>query len=239
MHLTYLSHSCFLIETAVHRLLIDPFLTGNPLAKTKAEDVECDFIIVSHGHGDHMGDAVAIAKRTGATIIGNYEIAMTCANQGAKNIHPMNPGGAWKAPFGRVKLTIAHHSSSNQTDDGFLYLGNPCGILVTADGKTIYHAGDTALFLDMKLIGELDSVDVAILPIGDCLTMGIDDAVMAVDFLKAKFAIPMHYNTFDLIKVDPQAFAAKVTAAGSRAKVMEINERIEISSKGGNSTRAV
>jgi len=228
MHLTYLSHSCFLVETSKHRLLIDPFLTGNPLAKTKAGDIECDFILLSHGHEDHMGDAVAIAKRTGAMIISNFEIGMTCMKQGVKNIHPMNPGGAWQAPFGRVKLTIAHHSSSNQTEDGFLYLGNPCGILITADGKTLYHAGDTALFLDMKLIGELDSIDVAMLPIGDNFTMGIDDAAMAVGFLKAKLAIPMHYNTFDLIKVDPHAFAKKVEATGSRAKVMEVNERITL-----------
>jgi L-ascorbate metabolism protein UlaG (beta-lactamase superfamily) len=228
MHLTYLGHSCFLVETSTHRLLIDPFLTGNPLAKTHADAVECDFILLSHGHDDHVGDAVSIAKRTGATIIGNYEIAMTCAQQGAKNVHPVNPGGAWHAPFGRVKMTIAHHSSSHQTENGFQYLGNPCGILVTADGKTLYHAGDTALFLDMKLIGELDNIDAALLPIGDCLTMGIDDAVMAAGFLKARLAIPMHYNTFDLIKVDPHAFAAKIAAAGSRAKVMAVGERIEI-----------
>lgn len=228
MHLTYLGHSCFLVETSSHRLLIDPFLTGNPLAKIKTGDIECDFIIVSHGHGDHLGDAVDIAKRTGATIIGNYEIAMTCAQKGVKSVHPVNAGGAWHAPFGRVKMTIAHHSSSMQTEAGFQYLGDPCGILVTADGKTLYHAGDTALFLDMKLIGELDSIDAALLPIGDCLTMGIDDAAMAAGFLKAKLAIPMHYNTFDLIKVDPHVFAKKVQGSGSRAKVMEVGERLEI-----------
>lgn len=228
MRLTYLGHSCFFVETSSHGIIIDPFLTGNPLAKTKAEDIECDFVLVSHGHEDHMGDAVAISKRTGATIVGNYEIAMTCAKQGAKNVHPVNPGGAWHTPFGRVKMTIAHHSSSYQTDSGFSYLGNPCGILITADGKTIYHAGDTALFLDMKLIGELDAIDAALLPAGDCLTMGMDDAVMAAGFLKAKLAIPMHYNTFDLIKIDPREFAQKAAAANIRAKVMEVGEKIEI-----------
>lgn len=228
MHLTYLSHSCFLVETSTHRLIIDPFLTGNPLAKTKADDVECDFVIVTHGHDDHMADAVSIARRTGATIIANFEVALTCASRGAKNIHPMNPGGAWQAPFGRVKMTIAHHSSSTQTDNGFLYLGNPCGVLITADGKTLYHAGDTALFLDMKLIGELNNIDVAMVPIGDNFTMGIDDAAIAVDFLKAKMAIPMHYNTFDLIKVDPNAFASKVQSIGAHAKVMGVGEKIEI-----------
>ena len=128
MHLTYLSHSCFVVETSKHRLIIDPFLTGNPLAKTKADDMECDFVLVTHGHEDHMGDAVAISKRTGATVIANFEVALTCARQGAKDVHPMNPGGAWEAPFGRVKFTIAHHSSSVQAADGsFQYLGNPCG----------------------------------------------------------------------------------------------------------------
>jgi L-ascorbate metabolism protein UlaG (beta-lactamase superfamily) len=229
MKLTYLSHSCFLVETSSHRLLIDPFLTGNPLAKVKAADVECDFILISHGHEDHMGDAVAIAQRTDATVIANFEVAMTCANRGVKKIHPMNPGGAWNFPFGRVKLTIAHHSSSNATaDGGFLYLGNPCGILITADGKTLYHAGDTALFLDMKLIGELNKIDVAMLPIGDNFTMGIDDAALAVEFLKAKLAIPMHFNTFDLIKVDANAFAEKVKAGGAHAKVLAAGESIEI-----------
>ena len=219
----------FLLKPPPIACLIDPFLTGNPLAKMKAEDIACDFIIVSHGHDDHIGDAVAIAKRTGATVISNFEIGvMWCAKQGVKNIHPMNPGGAWQAPFGRVKLTIAHHSSSKQTRGRFPYLGNPCGILITADGKTLYHAGDTALFLDMKLIGELDSIDAALLPIGDNFTMGIDDAAMAAGFLKAKLAIPMHYNTFDLIKVDPHAFVTKAGAAGLRAKVMEVNERIAI-----------
>lgn len=228
MHLTYLTHSCFVLETGGHRILIDPFLTGNRLAKTKPEDVECDFILLSHGHEDHMGDAVAIAKRTGATVVANFEVAMLCAKEGVQKIHPMNPGGAWEFPFGRVKLTIAHHSSSKQTDHGFIYLGNPCGLLISSAGKNIYHAGDTALFLDMKLIGELNPIDVALLPIGDNFTMGIDDAAMAVSFLKAKMAIPMHYNTFDLIKVDPHAFVKKVEASGARARVMEADERISL-----------
>ena len=228
MKVTYLSHSCFLLETPAHRLIIDPFLTGNPLAKTKAEDVECDFILVSHGHEDHLGDAVEISKRTGATIVASFEVAMTCASRGARNIHPMNPGGGWNFPFGRVKLTVAHHSSSNQTPDGFLYLGNPCGILVFADGKTVYHAGDTALFGDMKLIGEMNKIDVALLPIGDNFTMGPDDAAVAADFLDAGLSIPMHFNTFDLIKVNPQDFVKKATARGRSTKVLAVGESVEI-----------
>lgn len=229
MKLTYLSHSCFFLQTSTHRLVIDPFLSGNPLAKVKPEEVECDFILVSHGHEDHLGDAVAIAKRTGATIIGNFETAVVCSKQGAK-AHPMQHGGAWQFPFGRVKLTIAHHSSSQQGKDGFSYLGNPAGLIVTADGKTIYHAGDTALFLDMKLIGELDRIDLALLPIGDNFTMGPEDAARAVEFLKAPLAIPMHYGTFDLIKVDPRRFVEAVEKGGSgaKAKVMEVGETIEV-----------
>lgn len=228
MTLTYLSHSCFLLKTSTHRLIIDPFLTGNPLATTKASEIECDYILVSHGHEDHLGDAVEISQRTGATIIANFEVAMTCAKRGAANIHPMNPGGAFDFPFGRVKMTVAHHSSSNQTPDGFLYLGNPCGILIRTEGQTIYHAGDTALFGDMKLIGELNSIDVALLPIGDNFTMGPEDAAIAAEFLHAELSIPMHFNTFDLIKVDPQRFVLNVEANGRRAKIMEIGESVEL-----------
>lgn len=224
MNLTYLGHSCFTLQTSTHRLIIDPFLTGNPLAQTKAEEVECDFILLSHGHEDHLGDAVAIARRTGATIVSNYETATYCGNQGAK-AHAMQIGGAWQFPFGRVKLTIAHHSSSIATPHGFSYLGNPAGILITSEGKTIYHAGDTGLFLDMKLIGELDKIDVALLPIGDNFTMGPDDAARAVEFLNARLSIPMHYNTFDIIKVDPQRFVDRVK---SGVRVMEIGETITI-----------
>ena len=227
MKLTYLSHSCFSVETSTHRLIIDPFLSGNPLAQTKVEEVEADFVLLSHGHEDHLGDAVSIARRTGATIIANYETATYCARQGV-NAHPMQLGGAWKFPFGRVKLTIAHHSSSVGTETGFIFLGNPAGILITAEGKTIYHAGDTALFLDMKLIGELDRIDVALLPIGDNFTMGPEDATRAAEFLNAPLSIPMHFNTFDLIKVDPERFLSKVKAGGREARVLAIGESVEI-----------
>lgn len=226
MKVTYLSHSCFLIETSSHRLLIDPFLTGNSLAKVKPEQVECDFILISHGHEDHLGDSVQIAKRTGATIISNYEVATTCQKRGASNIHPMNPGGSWQFPFGKVKLTTAHHSSSNVTAEGFLYLGNPCGILITADDKTLYHAGDTALFMDMKLIGELNHIDLAMLPIGDNYTMGPEDAALAAEFLRAELSVPMHYNTFEFIKVDPAEFVKKVEAGGRSAKAMAVGESL-------------
>jgi len=226
MKLTYLSHSCFLLETGTHRLLIDPFLAGNPKAPIKPEAVKCDFILISHGHGDHVGDAVAIAKRNNATIISNYEIATFCGKQGAKT-HAQHIGGGHNFPFGRVKLTIAHHGSGLQTNDGFLYLGNPVGFLITAAGKTIYHAGDTGLFMDMQLIGQMNRIDIALLPIGDNFTMGIDDAVKAVEFLKPQVAIPMHYKTFDVIDVDPHEFARKAAALGARVEVLEIGKSFE------------
>lgn len=226
MKLTFLSHSCFLLETGTHRLLIDPFLSGNPQAPVKPEAVKCDFILISHGHGDHVGDAVAIAKRNSATIISNYEIATYCANQGAK-AHPMHIGGGHDFAFGRVKLTIAHHGSGYQTDDGFLYLGNPVGFLIMTGGKTIYHSGDTGLFMDMQLIGQMNRIDVALLPIGDNFTMGIDDAAKAVEFLKPKVAIPMHYKTFDVIDADPHEFARKAAATGARIEVLDIGRSLE------------
>jgi L-ascorbate metabolism protein UlaG (beta-lactamase superfamily) len=227
MRLTYWSHSCFLLETASHRLVMDPFLSGNPKAPVRADDVQCDFVLVSHGHNDHLGDAILIAKRNDATIISNFEVAMFCAGAGA-NVHAMHIGGAHQFPFGRVKLTMAQHGSAYQSEEGFTYMGNPCGFLVTADGRTIYHAGDTGLFMDMELIGRLHPIEVALLPIGDNFTMGIDDAIHAVAMLKPQIVVPMHYNTFDLIAADPAEFACKAGANGARVKVLEIGESLEV-----------
>lgn len=210
VELTYYGHACFGIEGGGASLLIDPFLTDNPQATISADEVKADHILVSHGHGDHLGDAVAIAQRTGATIVANFEICTYCEAQGCK-VHPLHIGGGWDFPFGRVKLTIAHHGSS--LPDGS-YGGNPAGIFLTIDSKTIYHACDTGLFYDMKLIGEED-VDVAILPIGDNFTMGPDDALRAVKLIDPLVVIPIHYNTFDLIKQDPDAFAKTVAAETS------------------------
>ncbi|MCS7049743.1 MAG: metal-dependent hydrolase [Verrucomicrobiae bacterium] len=219
MKLTYWSHSCFLIETRSHRLVVDPFLSGNPLAPVKATEVRCDFVLITHGHNDHVGDAVEIAKRCGATIVANYEVAMFCQSQGA-TVHPMHIGGSWTFPFGRVKLTIAHHGSAYQTADGFVNGGQPAGVLIMTEGKTVYHAGDTALFMDMQVIGQRHRPTVALLPIGDNFTMGIEDAVQAVEWLRPDVAVPMHYNTFDLIRADPQEFARQVRAKGYRAEVL-------------------
>jgi len=206
--LTYLSHAAWSVESGETTLLMDPFLTGNPLAPVKADEVRADYILLSHGHGDHVGDAVDIAKRTGATVIANFEVASYCQGQGIE-AHPLHIGGGYDFPFGRVKLTIAHHGSA--LPDGS-YGGNPCGFIIKTGGKTIYNAADTGLFYDMKLIGERDSIDVALLPIGDNFTMGPDDALYAVKLLNPRLVIPMHYNTFDIIKQDPHAFASRVKA---------------------------
>jgi L-ascorbate metabolism protein UlaG (beta-lactamase superfamily) len=202
VQLTYHGHACFTIQTSKADLLIDPFLSGNAMADVTPAQVKPDYILVTHAHGDHLGDALPIAKRTGATVISNNEIHTYMARHGVKS-HGMHIGGAHVFPFGKVKLTIAHHGSS--FPDGS-YGGNPCGFLLWVDGKVLYHAGDTALFGDMKLYGE-EGIDVAMLPIGDNFTMGPEDAVKAVAFLQPKTAILMHYNTFGVIEQDPQPVA--------------------------------
>ena len=204
----WLGHSCLLFESDAKHVLIDPFLTGNPKAAMKAGDVPADFILVSHGHGDHVGDAGEIAERTGATIITNFEIATWFQEKmGQRNVHGMQHGGAYQFPFGRVKMTLAFHGSA--LPDGSNG-GNPCGFLITFnDGKRVYDAADTGLFSDMKLIGE-EGIDLAILPIGDNFTMGPDDAIRAVKFLTPKRVVPIHYDTFPLIAQDANAWAEKV-----------------------------
>jgi L-ascorbate metabolism protein UlaG (beta-lactamase superfamily) len=208
VRITYHSHACFGIDAGGTHLLIDPFLIGNPLADVSAEQVAADYILVSHGHGDHVGDTVAIAQRTGAKTISNFEIQSWLLAQGVEDAHPLHIGGGFDFPFGRVKLTIAHHGS--MLPDGSCG-GNPAGFLLTLEEKKIYHACDTGLFYDMKLIGE-EGLDLAILPIGDNFTMGPDDALRAVKLLDPKVVIPIHYDTFDVIKQDPYAFAGRVEA---------------------------
>jgi L-ascorbate metabolism protein UlaG (beta-lactamase superfamily) len=225
LKITWHSHACFLIETNGTKLLTDPFLTGNPLASVPADTVEADYILVSHGHGDHVGDAVAIAKRTGATVISNFEIQSWFVGQGVETVHPQHIGGGYDYPWGRVKLTIAHHGSG--LPDGS-YGGNPVGFLFYIQGKKIYHACDTGLFYDMKLIGE-EGVDVAILPIGDNFTMGPDDALRAVKLIEPAQVVPIHYNTFDVIKQDPHAWARRVeNETSAKVVVMEPGDTLEL-----------
>jgi L-ascorbate metabolism protein UlaG (beta-lactamase superfamily) len=204
--LTWLGHSCFLINTGKHTLLVDPYLDNNPAAPIKSGDVNPDFILITHGHGDHIEDAVKIATRTGATTVSNYEISLWLGKQGVKNAVGMNHGGATTLPFGRVKLTIAHHSSV--LPDG-TYGGNPAGLLLTLTEANIYIAGDTALFGDLQLYGR-DPLDAAIVPIGDLYTMGPDDSVEAIKLLKPLKAIPCHYNTWPPIKQDVKAWAEMI-----------------------------
>jgi L-ascorbate metabolism protein UlaG (beta-lactamase superfamily) len=197
MRVTFHGHACFLVETSGARVLLDPYFTGNPRAVRRADEIACDYVVVSHGHDDHSGDALPIALRTGATIIANFELAEYFAARGA-GTHGLNPGGGHTFPFGRVKLTLAHHSSSLEAGLQPIYLGSPCGIVLQADGRTLYHAGDTAVFLDMQLIGR-GGLDLALLPIGDNYTMGPDDALLALDFLRPRLAVPMHYDTWPVI----------------------------------------
>lgn len=222
--LTYHGHSAFEITTEQYSLIIDPFFTGNTNAKIKPKDIKADFIILTHAHGDHLGDAFEIAKNNNATIIAVNELANYVSLKGCK-AHNMHIGGGHNFPFGRLKFTIAHHGSS--TEDG-QYMGEPAGVVIMINGKNIYHAGDTGLFLDMKLIGEITPLDAAIVPIGDNFTMGVDDAVKAVEFLNPKVAVPMHFGTFGVIDSDPQEFKRKVESIGKKCVIIPYGESLEI-----------
>ena len=224
MKITYHGHSFVQVERLEHSILIDPFITGNPACITKKDDVKCDYIVLTHGHGDHYGDTTFLAKKFGAVVLATFELAQFAAKQGLKT-HELNLGGGFNFPFGRVKLTNAHHSSS--TPEGG-YAGEAAGALLYVDGKTIYHAGDTSLFDDMKLIGESNHIDYAFLPIGDNYTMGIDDVVKAAEFLRAGTIIPIHYNTFDIIKADPEEFKRKIESIGKKCLIMKAGESFEV-----------
>lgn len=205
---TFLGHSAFQIRMGDHSILIDPFLTGNPQAKVAASELNPTVIALTHGHGDHVGDTIELAKRTSALVIANYEICEWLKGEGVGNVHPQHIGGAFDHDFGRLKLTTALHGS--MLPDGSNG-GMPAGLLFGLGSQTVYHAGDTGLFSDMQLIGET-AIDLAILPIGDNFTMGPDDAFRAVGFLQPKRVVPCHFNTFGYIEQDAAAWVARVNA---------------------------
>lgn len=226
MKFTYYGHACFAVEAGGKTLLFDPFITPNPLAeKIDAGKVAADFILVSHGHGDHVADLVDIAKRTGATVVAPFEVGEWFEKKGVKNIQAMNHGGTAVTPFGRVKLTAAVHSSS--MPDGS-YGGNPCGFLVEASDGNFYYSGDTALTWDMKLIGEQAKLRFAVLPVGDFFTMGIDDAVRAADMVGVNKIVGVHYDTFPPIKLDRAAARQTAEAHGKELLLPAIGETIEV-----------
>lgn len=224
MKLTYYGHSAFRLQHDDHEIVIDPFLSGNPRSPIGPDEVEPSHIVLTHAHGDHVGDSEAIAERTGATVISSFEIANWFE---ARDVaaHGMNPGGGFDFPFGRVTFTPAWHSSS--FPDG-TYGGMPMGVVIDMGGVRIYHAGDTALFSDMSLIGRR-KIDVALLPIGDNFTMGPDDALAAVELLEPDRVVPIHYDTFDLIAQDAEAFKARVDSETSAtAEVMAPGGTLEL-----------
>jgi L-ascorbate metabolism protein UlaG (beta-lactamase superfamily) len=218
MKVTYYGHSCFAAQVANKTLLFDPFITGNELAKAiDVQTVPADYILLSHGHVDHMADAAAIAKRTGATIVSNYEVTEWFNQQGLPKTHPLNHGGGWRFDFGRVKFVNAVHSSS--LPDG-TYGGNPGGFVIESAEGNFYYSGDTALTMDMKLIGESTRLTFAALCIGDNFTMGIDDAIKAAEFVRCHDILGLHYNTFPPIKIDPSAAVEKFRAAQQRLHLL-------------------
>ena len=215
LEFTFLGQSGFLFDDGTHKVVIDPFLTDNPLAVHKPEDIECKTILLTHGHGDHVGDTVAIAQSNGATVIGCYEVSEWAGGQGLETLGG-NPGGKIKTDWGWMAFTQAVHSSSYSG----AYMGAACGIVLSMGGVTVYHCGDTALFSDMKLIGEIYGPDVALVPIGDVYTMGPELGTMAAEWIGAKVAIPIHYKTFPILAQNADGFRPE----GVEVKVLEPGE---------------
>ena len=217
--LTYIGHAAFMLEEGDNLVLIDPFISGNPVAKHSADQLSPRTILLTHAHNDHVGDTIEIAKRTGATVIATFELGEWLQGQGVTGAIDANHGGTVQFEGGSVKLTQAWHTSSYTHGDNVVAVGIPAGLVVRFGGRTIYFAGDTALFGDMRLIGD-EGLDVAVLPIGDHYTMGPDDAVRAAEFLNVPTVIPCHYNTFDLIRQDDQEFKRQVEARTSSKVVL-------------------
>lgn len=218
-------HSCVECHIGSNRVIIDPFLTGNPMADIKQEVVESDAILLTHGHGDHLGDTIPLAQRTGALVVTTFELANYLESKGVR-AHPMHIGGARGFPFGRIKLTNATHGGAVGEEGGvFSY---PCGFLYSAEGQTVFHAGDTGLIAEFDLIGKTEKIDVALLPIGDNFTMGPEDAIIAASMLKPKQVVPIHYNTWEVIEQDPHKFKEMLEEdTGIRCTVMSPGDVLE------------
>ncbi|NRS18001.1 metal-dependent hydrolase [Brevibacillus sp. HB1.4B] len=222
-------HSSVQVTSEGHSIMIDPFISGSPVTATKLEDISVQYILLTHGHQDHILDAVELAKKNDATIVATHELATYLSWQGVKTIS-MNLGGSVKLPFGKVKMTQAFHSSGVVLDDEkqIVYMGMPGGFVIELGGKTLYHAGDTGLFGDMKLIGERHNIDLAFLPIGDVFTMGPEDALVAAEWVQADFVVPIHYDTFPPIKQDGEAFVAELAEKDIRGKALKPGETLRL-----------
>lgn len=222
MKVTYHGHSCFQLEGKDTSLIFDPFITGNPSAKVKSEDISVNYVLVSHGHGDHLGDTTSIAKRNNALVVSTHEMAELVGAEGAR-VHGMHLGGKFHLDFGYVRVTPAFHGAGVPG-------GHACGFIVDIHGQKVYFAGDTGLFGDMRLLGEIEPLDLALLPIGGNYTMDIDDAVRAVGFLRPRAVVPMHYNTFPVIQADPLEFKEKVErqVPGVAARIINPGESFNL-----------
>ncbi|RMG21315.1 MAG: metal-dependent hydrolase [Bacteroidetes bacterium] len=228
MNITYYGHACFGVEVGGKHLLFDPFISPNEKAAHIAVDsIPADYILISHGHEDHVADVERIARRTGATLVSNFEIVSWFGAKGLSKGHPMNHGGSWKFDFGRVKYVNAIHSSTLPDGSGG---GNPGGFVVQSDAGTFYYSGDTALTYDMKLLGEQFQLDFAFLCIGDNFTMGVDDALLAADFIQCDHIIGMHYDTFGYIVIDHEAARAKFAAQNKQLVLPPIGEAFQAGS---------
>lgn len=225
MQFTYYGQSCFAVEMAGRRVLFDPFISPNELAKDiRLEEVKADYILVSHGHSDHVADVVTLARQNGATVVGAFEVVNWFHAQGVEKFHPMNTGGKWSFDFGTVRCTHAVHSSA--MPDGS-YGANPMGFLVTGE-KNFYYSGDTALTMDMQLVPRWASLDFAVLPIGDNFTMGYEDAIMAAELIQCRNIVGVHYDTFGYIKIDHEQVKKAFADAGLNLFLPAIGETIEL-----------
>jgi len=225
MKVTYYGHACFGVQLANRTLLFDPFITGNELARNiDPKNIAADYILISHAHSDHMADAADIAKRTGATIVSNYELTVWFGKQGLQKSHPLNHGGGHRFDFGRVKFVNAIHSSS--FPDG-TYGGNPGGFVIESSQGNLYYSGDTALTMDMRLIGDSTKLNFAALCIGDNFTMNVDDAIKAAEFVRCDDILGLHYDTFPPIQIDHQAAVEKFNAAHKRLHLLKPGEAQE------------